>query len=477
MAKKRTQKKKSNIQTFSKKKKWNIGLIIFGGILFYLLIYILLYVTGNHVTSYEVKVGSILNEYSYTGFIVRKEEIVPAENSGYVNFFAVEGSKVGAKTYVYTMSENELDLQTPDESSGKELTQEETDAIMMKIHAFTEGFNETNYDDVNTLKDNINIVLDSKSNQSRMSFLDAQDLTETANLKAYTSKNDGLISYTIDGFESVTVDQVTPEMLGKKDYNPVTVKNNSKVKKGDNLYKVIKSSKWYIVVPLTESQYETMKEKQYVQVEFSEDNTRADAELEVKNVDGSYLGYLTFESDMVRFSDERYIGIRIILDDEEGLKIPVSSVVSKDFYTVPKSYITDGGNSLQKGVLVKDKNSGDVTFKQCTVYRMDEDTVDKKTKQPVEGMAYLNPLEFEKDTKICKSSTEGKTTATITLSDTASMKGVYNINRGYADFRMIDILCQSDEYYIVQFGTSYGIASYDHIALDASKLKENEIVY
>ena len=57
-------------------------------------------------------------------------------------------------------------------------------------------------------------------------------------------------------------------------------------------------------------------------------------------------------------------------------------------------------------------------------------------------------------------------------SDTATLKGVYNVNKGYAVFKQIDILYQSKEYTIVKTGTSYGISLYDHIALDGAKIND-----
>ena len=62
------------------------------------------------------------------------------------------------------------------------------------------------------------------------------------------------------------------------------------------------------------------------------------------------------------------------------------------------------------------------------------------------------------------------------LEETASLQGVYNINRGYAVFRKVEILFQNQEYTIVDTGTNYGISMYDHIALDSSAIKENEII-
>lgn len=61
-------------------------------------------------------------------------------------------------------------------------------------------------------------------------------------------------------------------------------------------------------------------------------------------------------------------------------------------------------------------------------------------------------------------------------SGTASLQGVYNINKGYAVFKQIDILYQNEEYAIVRTGTTYGIALYDHIALDGSKVHENDLI-
>ena len=60
--------------------------------------------------------------------------------------------------------------------------------------------------------------------------------------------------------------------------------------------------------------------------------------------------------------------------------------------------------------------------------------------------------------------------------DTASLQGVYNINKGYAVFKQIDVLYQNEEYTIVKTGTTYGIALYDHIALDGTKIDENQLI-
>ena len=58
----------------------------------------------------------------------------------------------------------------------------------------------------------------------------------------------------------------------------------------------------------------------------------------------------------------------------------------------------------------------------------------------------------------------------------AALSGVYNVNKGYAIFKQIDILYQNAEYTIVRTGTKYGISLYDHIALNGSDVTEGELV-
>ena len=68
-------------------------------------------------------------------------------------------------------------------------------------------------------------------------------------------------------------------------------------------------------------------------------------------------------------------------------------------------------------------------------------------------------------------------TETYTLSKRGSLTGVYNINKGYADFKQINILYQNEEYSIVKSNTQYGLSVYDYIVLDASTVVDDEFIY
>jgi len=88
-------------------------------------------------------------------------------------------------------------------------------------------------------------------------------------------------------------------------------------------------------------------------------------------------------------------------------------------------------------------------------------------------MYYIDDENVTSGTVIQKSDSN----ETYTIRQTAKLKGVYNINKGYAVFKQIDILYQNEEYAIVSKNTAYGLSRYDHIVKNADKVKEQDILY
>ena len=453
----------TNIQTYRKKPHFNIGNAIFGIILIYLIVTIFTYLTSKHISVYEVREGSILRDTAYTGLIIRDETVVASEADGYINYFSPEGSKVGARTDVYTLSGQKLNFRETGSTEQEALSADEQAALLLKIQSFSDNSDDAQFRDVYTLKDNINNVLESKSSQSRQSQLEEM-LTQNQNngLNVYKAASDGIIMYSFDGFETVTVSDVSENMLSKENYKIETMANNVSVKPGMPIYKLITSDTWTLVISLSEDAAKEMADMKRVKVKFSKDNQTERAEVEVVRTRDSRLGLLTFHSSMIRYAKERYLDVELILEDESGLKIPKSSVINKKFYTVPKDYLTQGGNSRDTGVLV-DTGTDTAEFKKVDVYywNQENDTV------------YLDPQVFEEGASLVRP----ESSETYSLKATKELKGVYNINKGYAVFKQIEILCESDEYYIVKAGNNYSLTNYDHIALDGETVTENSVVF
>ena len=452
----------TNIQVYRKKWNFNIGIILFGAIFIYLAATILMYLTSNQVAAYEVREGSILKDNAYRALVLRDEMIVTADTDGYVNYFALEGSKVGVKTRVYSLSDEKLDFKDTQAEDTPELSVEEQASLLQKTQNFSDRFEEEQYQDVYTLKNTIQTMLENKSNQSKQAQLDAMAAEQPQGLAVYSAASDGIIVYSTDGFEGITKEDVTEKLFDKKDYQKKELSNNMKVHAGDPVYKLVRDDKWTAVILLSDEMAKQMKDRTSVKVRFAKDHETAVASFEMtQNKDGTF-GFLTFENAMVRYAQDRFLDIELILEDESGLKIPKSSVTKKAFYLVPEDYLTQGGNNKEIGILI-DTGKDHADFQNVDVYYRDQET----------GMIYLDETAFDSGTILCKPDSSDQ----FTMKETKTLKGVYNINKGYAEFKQVQILCESEEYYIVKSGNDYGLTNYDRIALNGKEVHENDVVF
>ena len=166
---------------------------------------------------------------------------------------------------------------------------------------------------------------------------------------------------------------------------------------------------------------------------------------------------------MVTFCTDRFIEIELITEDEKGLKIPVSSIIQKDFFIVPSEYVIQGGEYGRDGVMREsytEEGTATTEFVETTIYNATETEY------------YLDDSTLRSGDYLIKPDSAEK----YAVSKKGSLMGVYNINKGYADFKQIDILYQNEEYAIVKSNTQYGLSVYDYIALDAMAVEDNEII-
>ena len=455
----------NKVSNFQKRKNVNIGIIIFGIIFIYLIATIIMYITAPKVSVYEVRQGSILKDNAYTGFALREETVIYADESGYANYYADSNSKVRVGTNIYTISDNKIEFKSTASDEKVELSTEETRTIFSKIQSYNTQFHENNFDTTYQLRTDLESTLNKFASQSKSDQLEELlSTTEYSDMTVAKSELDGIIVYAFDGLEKVTVDTVTMKQLQKNNYKNKELLNNAKISAGQPIYKMITSDHWKLLVPISEETKDALAGKKTVKVHFKKDNQEIRASMSYLERMEEPVLCLSFNDSMIRYIDERYLDIELILEDETGLKIPKSAETSKHFYVAPKSYLTQGGNSSSEGVLLQTTNDKDETitqFKQVTIYYEEDE------------MIYLDPNTFEKNAILIKPDSN----ETFSLTEKRSLKGVYCINKGYAVFKQIQILFESDNYYIIEEGNSFGLSNYDHIALDSTKINENDVVF
>ena len=458
-----------SLQKYKRKGHLNIGTILFGIIFVYLVFTVLIYFTKDRVSVYEVREGSILKDRNLTGMILRKETVVNAEKSGYVNYFVDDAQKVALGTNIYTITSSKLETQT-DQDSNEEvsLNADEWNSILLKAQGFNESYSPEEFKTASNLKSEVTAILQNNTTQSRVAQLNS--ILQSGNVDAFQSQDDGIVELSVDGYENLTTDNITDEMFDKANYSVTELSGNQKIDAGQPVYRLVTDEEWTVTIRLTSDLAETFQKKMNgedslsVEVKFLKDNKSQWGTMRLTEKKNDVYANITFKDSMIRYADERFVNIELILEDESGLKIPKTSVTEKDCYAVPVDYITSGGASQNEGVYRQTTKKGKTTTEFIPVTIINEDTES--------GIAYLDTENLKKgDTLLLPESSD-----TRDLVKTESIKGVYNVNKGYAVFRQVQILSEGDEYYIIAEGNSYSLSNYDHIALNGDSVRDNQIV-
>ncbi len=446
----------------------NIGMLIFAAILVYIVICVIMYFRTDHIVGYNVKEGSLTSSSIYKGIALRTEEIVTSTNAGYVNYFTREGERAAVGNLVYTIDETGRlsDYIRANENGENSLSDTNLAELKTEIMSFTNRFDRTDFSDVYSFKHNMEGTVLKLANYNILENVDALNKASGNSLINYCyAAKSGIVSYFIDGYEDLTLQSITAEHFDEKNYQEEYLMNNDLVAAGDPVYKLSTNEDWSVVIQVDKEMADTLMDEQYVKVKFLKNQYESWGEVDsYTNEAGDTFVSLTFTNSMITFCTDRFLDIELLLEDEKGLKIPNSSIVEKEFFVVPKKYVTQGGNSGNYGVLLEtyDENGNPTTeFVETPIY------------YETETDYYLDDMVLHSQNIILMP----ESTAKYTVSKTGTLIGVYNINKGYADFKQITILYQNDEYAIVKSNTAYGLNVYDHIVLDASLVNDNDFIY
>ena len=447
----------------------NIGMLIFAAIFIYVVICVFMYFRTDHIVGYSVKEGSLTSNSIFRGIALRTEEVVTGNDAGYVNYFAREGERVALGSLVYTVDESGRlsDYLHTSESGENALSDADLEELKTEIIAFTNRFDRTEFSDIYNFKYSVEGTVLKLSNYNILENASAlNDASGTTFINYHNAPKSGIVIYSIDGYEDLKLEDMTEEYFDQRNYEKKHLVSNELVANGDPVYKLSTNEDWSIVIQVDDEKLvDDLIEKEYVEVRFLKNQYTSWGKVATyTNEDGDTFVSLTFTNSMITFCTDRFIDIELLLEDEKGLKIPNSAIVEKEFFIVPKEYLTKGGNGGNDGVLLESLDEeGNVTtgFVATTIY----DATDTEY--------YLDDSVLRPGNSIIKP----ESTEKFTIGKTGSLTGVYNINKGYADFKQVNVLYENEEYSIVRSNTVYGLNVYDYIVLDASTVNDNQFIY
>lgn len=456
-------RKNRKIVKYRKPFHLNIGVIVFVLIFLYVMYNMFVFFTTKHISVYEVSQGTIAQDTFFQGIVLRDETVYDTNDSGYINYYCKNGSKVGVGTYIFSVDETgDYYSRIAAANDGKLLSDESYQELSNVAEQYLSGYSDMNFHQVYQFKYDMEGTMVEALNSNAQ--LDAGDPAAEAGLHTYLSETDGIVVYHTDGLEGLTLENVTRENFNDPAYKKENFLKRQTVSAGDAAYKIVNSELWQVVVPIEDTLAQDLAEEENIKVAFKKDNSTAWASSRLlTKEDGAYL-VLEFNNSVIRFVDDRYLELELLLTDTTGLKIPNTAITEKDFISIPKEYITKGGDSNNNGILLvkKDKEGAEsVVFTKATLF------------YETDASYYISA----EDVKLGDVVVLPESTERYTLKESGSLEGVYNVNKGYAVFRRIEKLFENEEYTIVESGTSNGISMYDHIALDSSAVSENDIVH
>ncbi len=435
----------------------NIATVVFFVIFIYMVINIIIYIGKDQIAVVEIQSGSIVDNGYYTGIILRSEEVVTAQSSGYINFYIGNGEKVAKGGNVYMLSASELS-DTASDFSG--FSSSDYAQISRIISLYTSNYSDSMYSDLYTFKYDLQNQISEALSAHNISAIQSAD----QDFDTVTADQSGIVCYTYDGMESLTRNQITDDMFNSNNYEKQQIVSNQWVDSGSTAYKLITDDDWSIIIKLTSEQASELSQKTSVTIRFSKDNIQTSAVVEVFSNGESNYACLSLTKYMVRYIADRYIDLEIIESSAEGLKIPSSAIVYKDFYKIPVDYLITDETTSESGFYkyTYDENGEmSAVFYTATVYVNDGE------------YCYVSTSDFQVGDYVGKVDSDDL----YQIGETGQLTGVYNVNYGYAIFRIVNILYQNDEYCIVSENTTYGVSQYDRIILNASQVDENQIIY
>lgn len=455
----------NKITKFKKTSNINAGMIIF----FILAIYIFIMIARSFIkepVSYaEVEYGKIVDSSIFTGIVLREEEVVLSPADGYLNYYIHDGEKTSKFANVCMIDTFGTYTAGVDDNSEIQFSEQDYKDIRDIISVYSNSYSDSKFSDIYTFKYDLqNKITEIISNQSINSAENVPSNSST--IKKITAPSSGIVSYSYDGLEALTAEDITDDMFNYATHETIQLTSSEQVKAGTPAFKLTTDVNWSVVIKLNESQAEILSGEPVIKVKFTKDDISTWAYVDIYSNGESNYAKLDMSRYMIRYITDRYLEIELVTAEKEGLKIPTTSIVTKDFYTIPKEYLITDPESYEQGFYKYTYEEGSDTpqieFVKPTVY------------QTKNGMCYVDLSEFQLGDHIGDGTSHE---SLFRIGSTDTVYGVYNMNQGYTVFRIINILYQNDDYCIIEQNTSYGVSLFDRIVLNADAVDEEEILY
>lgn len=476
-------------EKYKRKSNKKIMYTFFGVLFVYLIFNFLINVFSKKINIDTVKTGIIEDVIKTEARIVRDEFIVYSEYGGSVSYMLREGEKVGKNQVVASIKDKEVYSKLEEKISEIEEKIIDAQELRNDVSYFRDDLNKINIDIYNLVKkferlrgsnydyniydlrNEINDKLDLKAklilnenSNATNNYLNEKMVYSDKMKKSVSniiSKKAGIISYYVDTLE----DEYTPDNLIFKSndikYNSKKILKSIKkenINKGVPVFKVVDDYKWYMILKLSNENYQKIINNKYLDIRFPEvsnitlrakvfDNIKGDKNTVILQLNDQIENFLQF----------RDIELNIILNKKEGLKILNDTIVEKTFIKIPKAGVYEG--KINK-YIIKLFGNKEITI-DVDVFM--EDQTDYYIYPNIEEININNIIKLNNGSK-------------FRLNEVVEKKGVYTVLGNIARFKPINIISTDGEYSIVKQDILYSIKLYDNLIISPKNIKSEDFI-
>ena len=468
--KKRSNKKQNeeSVVQFNNVIKFNMAIVIFIAILIYVLLSVFKSLGKETISIYKVAESNINNNIKTTGIAIRNENVVKTDKTGYICYFSREAEKI-AKGHDVCAVDETGDIINSITLSGDEdykLTDDDYSDIRNIISLYKTNYSDNEFDAIYKLKNDIDDRIYEITNTILDDKIENESASMQSTLKSIKADESGIVMYYLDGFENVSVDGISENLFDINRYERKPLKTGEVVNSGDAVFKLLTDENWSIVCKVTSDDINLIKDRDYLTFIINNSGDEISiTNFEIRTINGEQYLILNLAKYMINYVSERLLQIEIVLDKNEGLKIPNSAIAYKEVYKVGENYMQydEATSSYYVNLQYMDESGKLATkLKSVGVFRQLED----------DGSYLVDPVDLESGDVIVDSTGNALSTSLLPIE---RLEGVYLANEGIADFNEINVIKQSEEFTIIS--KQGNIKEFDNIVMNTEGISENQIIY
>ena len=498
-----------NVIPYREKRRFNFITVVFCAVLVYLAVQLIGFVTADSYPIYELKLPETYSHaYERRGLVTREEYTCVSENAGFVNYLITEGRKYSSATPVYT---------TKDASFFTDALLENEDTQMLSTDKLTmlkerlvqtcfrsdEQFYRYAQDKEDIQATILNTFLQKASKNIDVLLRNDPDAL-------VVSERSGFILYHQDNYCGIGSEDITPEMFREENCILRSYETGRSVQAGDFAYRIVPDDVFSLSFILTENEYISFIDRKYLPIHLKELDVDVNGSLSIRDLsDGSHMATVTLNKYGSNCLNNRFLSFSISQQEQVGYRIPVESVLTRDFITVPAAFVIHDSH-MGIGVIrevKKPDGSTDRLFTRITIYAVRGNTYYISSSELTTQDTIYLPVKIEsggqqenggqresggqqesgeeqetENGKVVEDEQvidyTGDPDRPCRLSVTAPLTGVYNVNKGYCIFRQVEILTQTADrnFYLIATKTDLVLAAYDRIIQNAASVDDNRII-